>query len=256
MTTCLLNEDDLPLKTEIDHLEGNCFCYLCSCGKHACPSTPKRTPYKLKGAFSTNYRSNYSGKNTTPPKPLPTGAQLPPTKGRMDFVTTKEQDYVAHKHSPAKSRAEKRKPSPNFKFMFNSSYNENFVDWKPPKLVFTKEERSYLPSPVKFKANSTYNSEFFKPALAEREARPEVLQSSLVLGARDFTMHETTNRSDYKPMKAVTLPKSVRKTSNELFASESPKNHFNSTYRSSFLSFSPKRNIRTKKQYLKNKYKG
>ena len=93
--SCELAAGDFPPLGELAHKEGYCFCYLCTCGSHICPSNPPQFLSKPKLNY-TSYQSDFSKKQIDSPKPYVRTGQLNHSKNPMKFRTTLQDYYPSY----------------------------------------------------------------------------------------------------------------------------------------------------------------
>ena len=59
---CILNKDDIPPICDNEHLLGECYCHLCTCGKHICPGDNLKTQKYIQSALRSNYQNDFTKK--------------------------------------------------------------------------------------------------------------------------------------------------------------------------------------------------
>ena len=124
---CELNSLTLPIITEMGHLTGDCYCYLCTCGLHQCPST---TSYRKssKNQFKSLYRSSYLPKRPTSLIKYIRSGEIIHSKQKMDFTTTQRHTYQTINTSESVIKSSRSATSSPFTFSTNSTYRANYPD--------------------------------------------------------------------------------------------------------------------------------
>ena len=54
---------EMPPIGEMNHNLGNCYCHLCTCGKHICPGDNLKTQKYTASALTSNYQKEFTKKN-------------------------------------------------------------------------------------------------------------------------------------------------------------------------------------------------
>ena len=249
---CYLEKGDFPPLSELDHKTKNCYCYLCTCGKHNCPSlnSYQIQPPKL----TSSYRVKFTKKQPSPPpKPFSYMNELIASKQDMVLKSTKQEDFKAFLiESPKKSPYDTRYRSVSpFKLNGNSTYSRNYISYGPlQKSPYIKVNSEY--SPIKFMGTSTYAQQFIKHGKIADNFDKQLKRKN-ILGAGGISILESTNASAYKGYKETFLSKPFRHSSvdERSIGNSSPPN-VTSTYASSFYDISPKNLIPTLKQFEKS----
>jgi STOP protein len=205
--TCILNNEDFPPLSELDHIQRNCFCYLCSCGKHKCPSL---NPYhKPSPKLLSSYQEKFSRKVTSPPKPFVFMDELIESKQKMDLKSTAKEDFKAYKVESLKNSNEYRHRSVSpFRFNVSSTYSQNYISYGPlNKGSFSKAAPEY--SPIKFMGTSTY-AQSFVPPTKTIERSNKAPKKGNILGIGGISILESTSKSTYTNHKETYLSKPFR----------------------------------------------
>jgi hypothetical protein len=243
---CYLNSEDIPPLSELDHKQKNCFCYLCTCGLHKCPSLSYYS--KPSPKVSSSYQSKFSKKQASPPKPFSFINELLASKQKMDLTSTNKADFKPFKVVvPKVSHSRYRSTSP-FRLNATSTYSKNYLDYGP----IEKKNLSVAVSsfePIPFMATSTYAQNFVKHGKVAENLETGAKRSN-ILGAGGISILETTNMTTYKNYRERILSKPFVRSSLEQ-VSESASPHMMSTYAASFFECSPVSKRMTLKQVEK-----
>lgn len=127
---CELDRSDIPPICDNEHRTGDCYCYLCTCGKHQCPNDYQRKVPICKSQFSTHYKQNYK-KQTSKiviQKPIP---EFKPAHFPLDSLTTTKKDFSA----PEMQKTEPYTPTKtndytSLKFIGKTNYSSHYPVWK------------------------------------------------------------------------------------------------------------------------------
>ncbi|CAG9317788.1 unnamed protein product [Blepharisma stoltei] len=245
---CDLDTIDIPPVGEINHRNGNCYCYLCSCGEHLCPSlTPRDRPWS-KAMYSSIYQKEFISKPFSPIKPVKLEGELLHSRQKMDLRTTKQEDFCEkplERLNKSLNIDDNHKWKP--KFLATSTYSSNFQDWKTPPPLKKLPKLLTEPIDIKLKANTTYADSFSLPDKII-ENKPLESPTSRIIGINDFFYGETTHRNTFKPFKREQFTIKSRNKSLDYSQTESARSQYKSTYGKDFSSSPRKRTIFTLKQ--------
>lgn len=175
MDRCLLNRQDIGAVTENDHKVRQCLCHLCTCGKHRCPSEPR----KQRGSYSTHYQETYRPKT---PVSVSAHPALPyrPNTAKIDFETSHMRDYKSYCVQPSLTPPV-RGSTPSLPFTGNSSYVADFPNWGEVDTCI--ERRPKLPSyRLRFSGKSQYQSAYRDTKTASPSKSTPRKESSILMG--------------------------------------------------------------------------
>lgn len=242
--SCALNKISLPISGEVNHQIGDCYCYLCTCGNHKCPSNSN---YRRKspGMFQTAYRTAYLKKIPSTTSPIIQQDQLLHSKQKMELKTMHQTDFKPTEdifNSPASDKANSTSP---FKFYSTSTYQSNFPDWKNYNPIISNSPTKFSRYSMKFTGVSTYGKDFSKHSRISNVVKSYSKSPSL-LGRKDWETGKTTNQLSYRPYK-IKLQKNKRNASQEVTI---PIHGFKnvSTYQQTFLPHLSPTKILTKRR--------
>ena len=208
---CYLEKQDIPPLSELDHINRSCYCYLCTCGKHSCPSLSnyqRRSPKMI-----SSYRDKFARRHhSPPPKPFLQMNEIIISKQKMDLKSTNQEDFKEYfVESPRKKINDIRYRSVSpFRFNGNSTYTKNYISYGPlEKSPVFKANSEYIP--VKFIGTSTYAEQYIKHGKVAKNFEKHS-KSKNILGAGGISILETTNHSTYKDFKEKFWSKPILKT--------------------------------------------
>ena len=243
---CPLDVMDLPIQGECNHIIGDCYCYMCNCGKHQCPSNTNYKRTSPTGIYRSIYKSAFSHHPATPALTYIREGELLHSKQKMLLQTTQKVEYEKFTPEPIESYNCQTKPGILYKFVTSSTYQSDFPNWESYKRPHKKDPAKYSVSPIKFSAVSTYGQDFQKHEVKSEEKKtsksPYIINNSYFFG-------KTTNREMHRPYK---VQAQIRKR----YISEEKNTYpdiylLNTTYRQNFLPTKPMSKIPTKKQMTK-----
>jgi hypothetical protein len=244
---CQLNSLDLPVIGEVNHTVGDCYCYLCTCGLHKCPSTAPYYKSSPNVMYSTARRDFGYPK---PPASIPLlvrEGELMHSKQPMDLNTIQRQSYNTtsiNKDTPESIRSKTNSP---FKFNANSTYRSNFPDWQTCIKHMPRPETKYTPNLIRFTGVSTYGQDFSTHKISHTQKR--IIKNKPSLGGFvEESTGKTTNQTFYtshgvSPVKVRYVSEDIRIPLTSIAPS--------STYQQSFLPHLPSTRLLTKKKRLK-----
>ena len=236
---CPMNNHNLPPVGVMEHFVARCYCFLCTCGKHVCPAAARKRTEIVKSMYATNYKVEYYRKHGAPSQPL----RLEDYRGNglpMDLQTIKQRDFLPYKIQPEKSFKPKS-AAQTVQFVCRSSYQANFPNWGPNEVIRVKPFwLPYRGDQVKMEPKTTYNTDFCLPLKTSdtfeqfvKSSRSSLATSGPMAAGSDF-YGQTTNMRSFKPVKRGVLP-TLENRRDDYMAVESPKGHFNTTYRADFF---------------------
>lgn len=211
--SCVLDDPSLPISGEANHKIGDCYCYMCTCGNHKCPSN---TDYKKNSPniYYTAYRTAYLKKVPSTSSPFVREGQLLHSKQKMDMVTNHREDFKPTDDLSKPPEANRPNSTSPFKFYSTSTYQSSFPDWKDysPKVnkIPSKSSRYSL----KFTGVSTYEKDFPLYKGVRYTAKRSSKSPSIVSG-QEWETGKTTHQASYIPYK-VKPPKKYRHESHDV----------------------------------------
>ena len=247
--------DSLPPVGELSHKEGCCYCYLCSCGKHACPSQARYSLPATKRNYHTSYRNDFPQKRFSPPRQFVRDGELRQTRNRMELKTSLQEQFPAYQTpQPTASSREKvvYRPS-HFKLAGQSTYKNYYSHWNQYYPPLKPIPLHYSPSPVPFSGSSTYKDAFISKEASVRPSAQAKGTTSTLIGVRNFSSLDTTNQRTYKVHSSLDFPSKVHSKLPETLAFESPRVHYTTTYAENYLNAEARKEVPTRRQAAKAK---
>lgn len=242
---CKLLSEDFPPISELDHIQGNCFCYLCTCGIHKCPSlnTYQRPSPKL----LSSYQHGFIRKKTIPPEPFQFMDEFQVSKQKMDFKSTAKEEFKGKNlEFPKLNEIRYGSVSP-LRFCSSSTYSKTFLNYGPIQKSPSSVTKSEF-SPIKFSGVSTYAQNYVKHGKVSENFDKNIKKGN-ILGAGGAAIMETTNLAVYRPHKNAPVSKPfVQSSLDHVSGTSSP--ILKTTYATSFLDISPKKMPPTLKKTL------
>lgn len=120
---CLLEDEALDMVTELDHLNRQCICSLCTCGSHVCPGI-KLVLYP-KATFISKYKLDYiKHLNLSPPKRVM--MTYKPSNQKMELKTSNEVDFRTPELSKTAKPVDRIDLSSSLKFIGKSQYKNDY----------------------------------------------------------------------------------------------------------------------------------
>ncbi|OMJ74668.1 hypothetical protein SteCoe_26346 [Stentor coeruleus] len=242
---CKLLSEDFPPISELDHIQGNCFCYLCTCGIHKCPSlnTYQRPSPKL----LSSYQHGFNHKQVTPPEPFQFLDEFQVSKQKMDLKSTAKEEFKGKKLEFPKINEIRYGSVSPLRFCGSSTYSKTFLNYGPIQKSPSQITKSDF-SPIKFSAVSTYAQNYIKHEKITENFDKQIKKGN-ILGAGGTAIMETTNHAAYQPHKNTLISKPyVRSSLDHVSGASSPV--LKTTYAASFLDISPKKMPPTLKKTL------
>lgn len=230
--TCYLDRDDIPPLGETAHINRNCYCYLCTCGNHSCPSISDYQKPSIKEISS--YRQKFTGRQGSPSKPFAYMDEIPLSKQKMELKSTTREDFLPF-HVSIKDIQKPHKLKSPFKFNGNSTYKSNFVQYNQLRTQSTSKKYKYEHRSIKFNGKSTYAENFVQYNSPARTG----IKKKYVPEKLEYADFDTTYKSTYTPAidKIPTIP--FRHKSVDYTPTESASPQFNTTYANQFYYQSP-----------------
>jgi hypothetical protein len=246
---CQIDQLALPVISEQGHQMGDCYCYLCTCGEHRCPSNTVQKKIVPSNAFGTVYSMAFTGKRTLVESPMKREGEILRSKQKMVLETTQRKEFRAVEQEYYKSPTLKREESHSpFHFYTSSTYQADFPNWKFYGTADNRLKERYSQSPTKFTGVSTYGHDFTKfevPGVVRRSRR----QNNSLIGYKEWETGKTVNQISYRPHKLEKLPK--RSEEKELEGVKIISGSVKTTYQKNFLPYISPSKVPTKRQLTK-----
>lgn len=216
---CPLDNPNLGIISENDHLVGNCLCQFCKCGKHICPKDRHLTGKYLSDSFKTSYSRHYKKSRFDVPynvKPIP----YKPNRMKMDFTTTNSIAYQPYSPISASKKGGSSYSPSKITLFSTTAYSYNFPNWGKQKINYEKGWHAPVRSvEIPFRGESSYSREFIKidPKKVHNfnTKNFDAVQSHISISPRDsFNPRTTYNEkmADYSRTKLNTHVKLSRLT--------------------------------------------
>lgn len=215
---CPLNVLDLPVIGEISHIIGDCYCYLCTCGSHLCPSNVLPLKISAKNSFSSMYATSYSPKPQLPQTRYIRKGELLHSKQKMELTTTQRSTYQPYETDFARVDSIRSNSSSPFKSTTRSTYSANYPDWKFYEQNYEKSNKKYEKSPLKFTAVSTYGNDFASHGALQAFTNKGKRRVNSLIGAKNSPTGTTTSQFAYRPYKVESIEKKQSVTDGEIYA--------------------------------------
>lgn len=206
---CPVNCENVDLIPECYHYSNRCFCFMCTCGQHKCPSLKKT--FFVKGTFNSSYSRSFAKvSNAQVPIPRVYGQYIPNTH-KLDTKTVYMSEYAARQPSVEKIQRSET-PQPHYKFDASSQYSKDFPNWGPVDIIITKRPVNPIhETKLKFHGKSSYG-EYFN--VKNPKAHVNVNYRSREFKPKSFEVPlQTTFQRDYKASSPDNYPKHERKRS-------------------------------------------
>ncbi|CAG9333718.1 unnamed protein product [Blepharisma stoltei] len=191
---CILNDESLDLVTELDHLNHQCICSLCTCGKHICPA--KRLKLYPKGTFTSLYKQDFKyPASLSPPKRIISTYR--PGIHKMDDKTSNEIDFKPYDLSKTSRTPEKPNFSTSLRFLGKSKYKTDFPNWGQ---IQAEKEISPKESTLinrKFEGESIYSQSYIRKNLTPDLMRKVLPSTSIPSIYKYDRLFESTNKREF-----------------------------------------------------------
>ena len=245
---CELNSLNLPIVGEINHIVGDCYCYLCTCGIHICPSNPSYEKALPKDMYSTLYSRSYLPKTKTPMNTIIREGELMHSKQQMDLTTTQRSTYKPYEYTYEARRAPRCYTLSPFKATARSTYRTNFPDWQSYEKTKELPQAKYCGSPIKFTSVSTYGNDFTQYSIKDK-GKKTVIETPSLIGAKNAPTGKTMNQISYTPYKVQPFIRRRNISDGEIMAKGSIS--MQTTYREAFVPTNYTQKLLTKKKLNK-----
>ncbi|CAG9320839.1 unnamed protein product [Blepharisma stoltei] len=242
-TGCALDDPKLPPVNEMEHTVGQCYCYLCTCGKHKCPGEYKPNTKFAMAQFSTNYKIEYYKKKRFPIVNLVSNPSYSPNKFPFENITIKRQDYKPHQIEPQKKLEKEGSKDQKLKFAGRSTYDADYLNWGPAFIEKSYQQSlPYRPKEVKMNIKSSYIEEFSKKLpLENKEANAfskslalNNWKSSDVFPPNSIFIGESSTKKDFGSYKIDKRPTKEKGKMDEVVPKQSWMGQYSTTYNDSF----------------------
>ena len=233
MATCKLDKLGCPPVGESLHRVGHCYCYLCTCGKHYCPSQTKRSVPSLAPVNSV-YRRTFVGRHITPSVKFVRQGELLHSRSPMEFKTTGAEAYGSPATPPHPTPGNPARPEYSFRFEARSSYRDQFVDWKMQGVPPKKKTQKPLAQPAKLSAVTSYSRAY--NTRRQPGSPPKVWKHpcEISLGVKQGVVLTSTSQQAYQYYSPEAHATRVSPALEEPRSSGAARNHFMTTYGSTF----------------------
>lgn len=239
LTSCPLDNDNLPIVSELEHKIGRCFCHHCTCEKHVCIGL-KYKPV-AKNTYTSLYKSEFQSKSQEKDQPfLPKEYKsFLKTSAQPTSLTTSQSDFSKKELG----KSEICRPSEGkstLKFSGRSSYDREFCDWKQEAINSSRNHlpyRGYMVKPWQMESmyKESYKAHGSIGALLRTSSSQFGVKSLVNPG--NYNSYETTAKNAFG--KTGTLGSSTPdlgkikniKTRDQVVAS---KNHYSTAYSTDF----------------------
>lgn len=250
---CPLNNKNLGIIAESDHLNRKCLCPICTCGKHICPSSAIKDPYPV-STFNTSYMSNYrqhSPEKTVIPKNR--GNFLPSVP--FDFETTSSEAYKPHALTSNSNNFRNQTSSPpKTPFHSSSSYASNFINWGVSANQIVKPgHQKHTVAEAKLNGKSSYQDNF--RALADEELK--MVKQERVGGQKKSHIDpkakfdkQTMNRKEFVDYSKKYTRETEIRPQNNLTRLKSVDSHYVTTNRKDYRSFLGEPDVRSLRRLI------
>lgn len=211
---CYLDSLNQDLVTEVDHLNGYCYCSKCTCGSHKCPRpASKRYP---KSTFNSYYKLNYK-RHSLSQRPVSSSKAYQKSQFKMQSETTASHDFQAWEQDKSFTikNSQASPESHKYRLSSHSVYKQDFTNWGTMKTEMIKQVSIPVSSGVKFQGTSTYSNVFVNSlGKASIKATPHVNTNILCTGDTG-KIPETIMKTSFA--KQIALPsKPIKRGDNTL----------------------------------------
>jgi hypothetical protein len=197
---CPLDDSSLDVVPECYHYSNRCICFMCTCGRHLCPSAKKS--FYSKDSFKSSYKRCFSRPSISP-TPQRVQNYYHRNMQKMDLETEYQRRYSGFTiECTAVSRAVT--PQPQFKFEGNSQYKRDFPNWGP--VDYVRMNRPVQPvheTKLKFEGKSSYEC-FYRPVKGGEGLKKN--KSSVGKKERFVVPLQSSSQRDYKKISSDYFP--------------------------------------------------
>ncbi|OMJ89361.1 hypothetical protein SteCoe_8457 [Stentor coeruleus] len=193
--SCPVNCENVDVMPECYHYSNKCFCFMCTCGQHKCPSLKKS--FFVKGAFDSNYSRSYSRPGTAQAPVSRIQKMYRPNDQKMDLKTVYMSEFANFKPSPERWKRSET-PQPNYKFEGSSQYSRDFPNWGPvDKIVMKHPVNPIHDTKLKFNGKSSYEEQYAHRT-PKVEANPGYRSKNIKHKSFDIPL-QTTFQREFQP---------------------------------------------------------
>ena len=136
-TECPLNNPNIGIIPENDHLVGNCLCQFCKCGNHICPKNRHLKNQYLSDSFQTSYSRHFKKACFDVPYKVHPIPYRPNTK-KMDFTTTNSIEYKPYPVSTPNAKPGSSYSPIKTSLFSTTAYSYDFPNWGIHKINYEK----------------------------------------------------------------------------------------------------------------------
>lgn len=240
---CPLLNPKLPPISENEHNIHSCFCYMCICGKHACPGDYHLASVCPSNHFKTNYKIYFK-------KPVLSKVALCrredhyiKPKGSSENKSISQSSYIPHFIEPeVKGIVEVSKGTP-FKFRGNSVYHSEYPNWGVRETELPIMQRNKIKVNDLKGHNQSQYQEAYHSSFNNDKAKFKELANSfklrnwksngLLSPSTDF-IGCSSNAKDYAVLPVISHQKPEKRSETRLDSYEPWKGQFISTYHDSY----------------------
>lgn len=159
---CPLNNPDIDIIPENNHLVGICLCQFCNCGKHICPKNRHLTAKYLADSFDTSYSRHFQRANFDVPYHIHP-IKYRPNRQKMDFTTTNSLQYKNPKARPPHLSTESSSAPLKTSLLTTTAYSYHYPNWGKQKVNYEKGWHAPVRSvEIPFRGDSSYSREYLK----------------------------------------------------------------------------------------------
>ncbi|OMJ94954.1 hypothetical protein SteCoe_1815 [Stentor coeruleus] len=228
-TDCPLNDSEIDMIPECYHYSNKCICFMCTCGKHICPS--QRRVIATKHSYKSSYRRSFSRPSMTPTPPK---SQITYRRNeqKMDLETEYMKKYPGFtvEYVPIE---EKSTPRFNLKLDTATQYKVDYPNWGPVDYFHTKRpQHPHHDTKLKFQAVTSYEY-FYQPVKIPESMKK--MQTNMIKGSKFAMPMQSSSQRDYKKFSNDYLAKHEQKKVEEYKPLNYNPNQFKSTSHATYV---------------------
>lgn len=206
---CPLNDNEIDVIPEFYHHLNKCICFICTCGKHICPS--QKRSFQSKDIYQSSYCQSFSRPSMTPTPPRPQTLYRKNNQ-KMDLETEYQKKFPGFTFKCVQIE-EKTTPKLDIKLEGASQYKSDYPNWGPVDYYHTKRPQNpQHDTKLKFQGISSYEY-FYKT-----NKIPENTQKSSSRIKKDNRVKipiQSSSQRDYKKFNKNSFPKHEHKIPDE-----------------------------------------
>ena len=207
---CPLDNPNIDIIPENNHLVGICLCEFCKCSKHICPKNRHLTSKYLKDSFLTSYSREYKQLNFGVPYKI---HQVPYKQNsqKMDLITTNSIHYKPYSPISTDKKRVSESQSPIKNSLFSTTaYKLNYPDWGHQAIIYEKGWHPPVRSvEIPFRGETHYSYEYSKIDLNKVHnfdpKKFEACQSHISISPKDSFNPQTTYNEKMKDFSQTRL---------------------------------------------------